>query len=123
MSQTVQGEEILDEIPYVNSSDPEIQAALAQGVKLYDTKDIFVAAFLLARGFKIAKLQRRRVILNPNRKYIRPNNTWHFLFVDHDSARRGVLYYCNESIPSQHNVNASALIAHIKHLKSLIANM
>jgi len=115
-------EELLDEVKY--DDDEEVKAALEAAEKMYPTKDIYVAAFLLARGFKLASVQRKRVTtVHGGKRMPRKQTSWFFVFVDYQRARRDVIEYSNRREIGAFNINAGAFASHLQNLKSLITNL
>lgn len=91
---------------------------------LYRTKDIYLASYLLARGYDWFALEEVEHVKGPNNN--RRGNTQtqkliYFLFKDNDLMQKNSLNYFNTNKASL-NVNAHAMISAYHSVRSVITD-
>lgn len=92
--------------------------------KLYRTKDIYLAAFLMARGFQWVALEEvevQQVVRNRNARTSRPKKLMFFLFDERSQIERLAIQYFNGNRANL-NVNANSFVQSYQTVRSIITN-
>lgn len=91
---------------------------------LYKTKDIYIAAFFLARGMNWTGLEEyitTKTTVKAGKNYDRKNNLIYFLFPNKSECSRLALHYHNSNRVNL-NVNANSFVSSILNVRSIITD-